>query len=275
MKKIALAGGPICYRDAGDGPPVVLLHGWGGSSRYWQTTMEALAASHRVYAPDLPGYGESPPLPDVASNERLAALVIEFADALGIERFALNGHSFAASIAVYLAAGWPERVDRLVLTCAGTYRNTRERHIVNLVHHMMAGWMQLRRPWMGRQRWIYRGIARRFFYRVPEDDALLRANFADFLRMDRRAAVEGAASAGNATYNATLQRVTTPTLVIGARQDRIMPTVGTPFVAELIPHSRLVWIERCGHLPMIERPDEYNRVVCDFLIGTQRHAEAR
>lgn len=273
MQQITLTHGTVYYRQAGRGSPVLLLHGWGGSSRYWQTTIQHLSASHQVYAPDLPGYGASPPLADRASNERLAALVIEFADALGIESFDLNGHSFAASIAVYVAAGWPDRVKRLMLTCASTYRNERERRVVQMVHHVMAGWLRLRQPWMAHQRWIYRSVAQRFFYRVPADDELLRENFVDFLRMDRRVAIEGAQSAGSPAYNTALQRVGTPTLVIGARQDMIMPTSGTPFVAALIPDSRLIWIDHCGHLPMIEQPEEYNRVVCEFLNGAQIHTD--
>jgi pimeloyl-ACP methyl ester carboxylesterase len=56
-----------------------------------------------------------------------------------------------------------------------------------------------------------------------------------------------------------------PVLVVGARQDQIMPTVGTPYLASLIPDQRLHWIERCGHLPMLERPAIYHRLLRQFL----------
>jgi pimeloyl-ACP methyl ester carboxylesterase len=58
-----------------------------------------------------------------------------------------------------------------------------------------------------------------------------------------------------------------PTLLIGARQDNVMRTAGTPYIAQLIPDCRLVWMERCGHLPMIERPDLYNRLLREFLLA--------
>lgn len=266
LASLPLWGGPVHYRDAGQGPrpPLLLLHGWGGSSRYWLSTMAALG-DRRVLAPDLPGFGESPPLRGQATAARLAELVVAFADALGLEQFDLNGHSFCASVAVYVAARNPGRVRRLALTCMSTFRDERERRIVQQVHHVMALWMALRRPWMARRRFFYRAIGSRFFYRTPADDRILQHAVADFLKMDERTAIETATSAGDAAINPALSAVACPTLVLGARQDRIMPPVGTPEVARLVPGSRLAWIERCGHLPMIERPDVYHSLLRAFL----------
>ncbi len=263
--------GPIFYREANSGPrpPLLLLHGWGGSSRYWRTTLATLGAERRILAPDLPGFGESPPMHGPATAERLAELVIAFADAMGLTQFDLNGHSFCASVAVYVAERYPQRVRRLVLTCMSTFRSEFERRMVDQVHHVMALWMALRRPWMGERRIIYRTAASRFFYRAPKDDAILRESFADFLKMDRRTALETAASAGEPHINQALQAVRCPTLVIGARQDKIMPPPGTPEVARLVPDSRLLWIEQCGHLPMVERPAEYHAALRAFLDDEQ------
>lgn len=266
---VTIWDGPVYYREANSGPrpPLLLLHGWGGSSRYWRATLAALGADRRVLAPDLPGFGDSPPLPGPASADRLAELVIAFADAMGFDQFDLNGHSFCASVAVYVTERYPQRVRRLVLTCMSTFRSEFERRVVEQVHNVMALWMALRRPWMAERRFIYRAIASRFFYRPPADDTVLRESFADFLKMDRRTALETAANAGDPHINQALQAVRCPTLVIGARQDKIMPPPGTPEVARLAPNSRLVWIEQCGHLPMVEKPEEYHRLVREFLDG--------
>lgn len=245
--------------------PLLLLHGWGGSSRYWGPTMRDFGADRRVVAPDLPGFGDSPPLEEAASAQRLADLVIAFADAVGIETFDLNGHSFCASVAIHIAARYPQRVRRLVLSCMSTFRSERERQLVEQIHHVLALWMALRRPWMARSRLFYRTVAKRFFYRAPADDAVLHAAFTDFLKMDSRTALESAASAGDAIINPTMASLTMPTLVIGARQDQIMPPAGMPEVARLIPDSRIVWVERCGHLPMIERPAVYHAALRAFL----------
>lgn len=265
LERIDLASGPVYYRRRGTGFPLILLHGWGGSSRYWGDTLERLATQRTVYAPDMPGYGVSPPIDDQVTPQRLADLLIEFADALGLEQFDLNGHSFAAGVACHLAARYPGRVRRLVLTCFSTYRNERERQIVNQIHHVMALWLNLRRPWMAESRLFYRAVAGRFFYRPPADDNLLRISFADFLLMDKRTALESAATAGAPEINPAMRAVQAPTLLIAARHDAIMPPPGAPEVARLIPNCRLSWIERCGHLPMIERPAIYHRLLTEFL----------
>jgi pimeloyl-ACP methyl ester carboxylesterase len=265
MERIDLPSGPVHYRVGGNGFPCLLIHGWGGSSRYWQGTIASLGDRHRFYAPDMPGYGASPPMQDVATPQRLAELLIAYADSLGLEQFDLNGHSFSAGVACFMAARYPERVRRLVLTCFSTYRSERERRVVNQVHHILALWMALRRPWMAQQRAIYRTAAGRFFYRPPSDDAILQESFADFLKMDKRVALESAANAGSLEINEALRAVQCPTLLIGGRQDAIMPPQGTPEVARLIPNCKLIWIERCGHLPMIERPEVYHRLVGEFL----------
>lgn len=258
---------PVLYRETGQGPrpPLLLLHGWGGSSRYWLPSLAAFGADRRVVAPDLPGFGESPPLRGPATADRLAEWVVAFADAMGLEQFDLNGHSFCASVAVYVAVRFPGRVRRIVLSCMSTYRDERERRLVSHVHNILALWMSLRRPWMAERRLFYRAVGSRFFYRLPDDDAVLRAAVADFLKMDRRTALESAGGAGDPAINRDLAALACPALVIGARQDNIMPPAGTPEVARLIPDSRLAWIERCGHLPMVERPELYHALVREFL----------
>lgn len=266
---LSIWDGPVFYREAGTAggarPPLLLLHGWGGSSAYWRPTLAALGGDRHILAPELPGFGESPPLKGDATPQRMAELVIAFADAMGLAQFDLNGHSFTASVATYIAVRNPGRVRRLVLTCMSTFRSERERRIVSQVHKMLALWMALRRPWMARVRPLYRSVGGRFFYRTPNNDALLQDAVGDFLKMDQRTALETAAGAGDPAINTSLAALRCPTLVVGARHDNIMPPAGTPEVARLVPDSRLVWIERCGHLPMIEQPDEYHRVLREFL----------
>jgi pimeloyl-ACP methyl ester carboxylesterase len=262
---ITVAGLPVHYRAAGSGPPLILLHGWGGSSADWTQTIAALATCRTLIALDLPGFGITPALAERPEGERLADFVLACADQMGLARFDLNGHSFAANIAIHLAARSPERVQRLVLTCFSTFRNERERLLVDSLHRILALWMTLRRPWMARRRRLMRLVAGRFYYRVPADDDLLRRSFEHFLRMERRTALESAASAGSRSLHPAMRAIRSPALLIGARQDQIMPTSGTPYAAALIPGCRLQWIERCGHLPMIERPHVYHRVLEKFL----------
>ena len=263
---IGLPGAQVRVRWAGSGgPALILLHGWGGSSRYWRHLLAEFAPSRLVIAPDLPGYGDSPPMQDAATPKRLAQVVLDLADRLGLAQFDLNGHSFSAGVAAHVAASAPDRVRRLVLTSFSTFRDERERQVVEQVHRLMEVWMNLRRPWMAERRWMYRVIGRRFFYRLPTDDQVLRDCVTDFLKMDRRVALESARSAGDKVITATLEAVRAPTLLVAARQDGIMPPVGAPVVARQVPNCTLHWLEGCGHLPMLEQPAEYEQVVKAFL----------
>lgn len=267
MLKINLPSGPIIhYRQIGAGPPLLLQHGWGGSSLYWQGTAAHLADIRTVYSIDLPGYGQSPPMiTDQATPQRLAELIIEFMDSLGLEQIELVGHSFGSNLVSYVAADNPERVPRLVLTCPATYRDNGERRMIKVVHRLMGLTLRLRRPWVGNMPTVYRRFSERFFYRLPKDQIILREGFEDFLRMDRRTATESAISAANEAVNDALQRIMVKTLIIGASNDQIMPRHGPSTVAQLIPGSRLVWIENCGHLPMVERPEVYHWLLRNFL----------
>lgn len=286
IQRVDLSGGPIAYRQEGNGPPLILVHGWGGSSRNWQSSLKRLSDIRSIYALDLPGYGDSAPLKDVPNWERLANLLIEFANALKIEQFDVNGHSFGAGIAAYVAARWPKRVNNLVLTCFSTYRNEVERRVVEqflsqmgLSLAMWQPWMALWEPWMALwQPWmvwmggvtsIYQSLAWRFFYRVPSDERVLREGLEDFLRMHGRTAVANAASASDPKLHAILSEIALPTLLVGARQDMIMPPSGVEVVAHLIRDCQLMWIDQCGHLPMIEQPDEYHKLLRSFFMNGQ------
>jgi len=227
-----------------------------------------------VYALDLPGYGQSPPMiVEPATPERLSRLVVEFSEAMRLDYFDVVGHSLGASIAAYIAAAWPERVSHLVMTCAGTYRNKYERRLVAIMHRLMTVWLRLRQPWMLRVPLAYRRIASHFFYKMPEDDALLRECVADFLNMDRRAAKDSAIGMVGHTLVPVLRQINVPTLVIGATNDKLSPRYGPPSVARLIKESQLAWIEQCGHLPMLEQPDVYHGLIGDFLLEDSTRTE--
>lgn len=289
MQTIELSHGLIHYQYQGTGEPLILLHGWGGSSRYWQQTMEFFAPFRRVYLFDLPGYGESPPLPqEEISAERFARVIIEAADQLGIEQFELNAHSFGSSIAILIAANYPERVRKLVLTCFSTFSSEMERRMVEQLLSQMGlsvamwqPWMALWHPWMAFwQSWIsllqpppvaasvptvYQSIAWRFFYSMPTNDSMLRDFFQDFLKMDQVTSLQSIMSVLKPEINDAMRRILAPTLLVASRQDMIMPPSGVPIVAQLIPKCRLEWIEHCGHLPMIERPSVYHKLIRSFL----------
>jgi 2-hydroxymuconate-semialdehyde hydrolase len=111
--------GRIHVADRGRGHPVLMIHGLLASSRMFESLLDRLPEGLRGLALDLPGFGESTPGPGYAPSwDGFARLAIETADALGLERFDLVGHSLGGGIAIVVAALWPERVRRLVLVDA-------------------------------------------------------------------------------------------------------------------------------------------------------------
>ncbi|MCU0490294.1 MAG: alpha/beta hydrolase [Chloroflexaceae bacterium] len=284
FERAAIAGGNLAYRRAGKGPPLLLIHGWGASSRYWLPTFDYLADVRSLYAPDLPGFGDSPPGNGYASVEYLAERVVALADHLGLDQFDINGHSLGAAVAAAVAARWPRRVKRLVLTCFAAPRDTLERLLFATSHvqseataRLLRPWLELWRPWLALWQpalavaWstppLAQAVVGNFVHQLPNDQRMLQAGISDLTRMDVLTAFESAANVGAPGLLAALPRITVPTMLIGGRQDRVMPPSGVEVVAQLMPNSRLAWVEACGHVPMVEQPVVYHGLVREFLEG--------
>lgn len=279
---VTLSSGPVVYRQAGQGFPLLLIHGWGGSSRYWQDTLERFADMRSMYALDLPGHGDTPPLRDETSTERLATLVIEFADALGLQQFDLDGHSLGGAVAVYIAARQPERVRKLVITSLGIFRSSFEQMVWHQTYLQMSLTMMLWRPWLLPWRpwlklwqpWIdwfvsqppvYRMLASPFLHQMPVDERMLLEGALEFLRADRLTALENAISAGSPAFLPALRKVTAPALLVYGDQDLIIPRSGAECLAQEMKSCHLVELHACGHVPMIEKSTEYHQLVRAFL----------
>ncbi len=116
VRRIRVGDHEIAYREEGSGPPLLLVHGWPLSSATWRKVVPGLAATHRCIAPDLLGAGCSRARPgESLSLGTQAGIVLGFADALGLERFALVGHDSGGSVARAVAVAAPDRVTNLVL----------------------------------------------------------------------------------------------------------------------------------------------------------------
>ncbi len=282
LKGILLGKQPLYYRTSGTGFPLILLHGWGGSSRYWHSTMAAMSDSHTSYALDLPGYGQSPSMVRASSAARMAELVIAFADALGLAQFDLNGHSFGGAVACYIAARHPERVRRLILTCYGLMATEVEQLLVESIYintyplvEAIYPWLGLLQPWEDASKLLLAttslnpvllyAAVRPFFFDVPTNMAMVRIGYNEFLFMDQRTSLASTLSLGDPQLAVATHAIRQPTLLIGAQQDAIVLPGRLIRTAQVLPHSKLVWIELCGHAPMIERPDVYEQLVREFL----------
>jgi pimeloyl-ACP methyl ester carboxylesterase len=264
---------------------MLLIHGWGGSSAHWIWTFHGLADVSTMYAPDLPGYGETPPLRGPTNIARMAACIIEFADAMGLEQFDLNGHSFGGGVAVYLAAHYPERVRRLILTCYGTLANDVRALMMDQLYAPLSlgvqfwhPWLRFSQPWINLwQFWLVNAgymplvpwsAARPFFYTMPSDAEMLREGYREFVMMDQQTALENSISLGNPALRSALQQLAMPTLFIAGVQDMVVWPDLVANAQRVVRNSRIAWIHQCGHVPMIERAESYNDALRAFVISS-------
>jgi len=277
---LRMSHGNLVYRQAGQPflPPLLFIHGWGGASRYWSRAMDALSDAFHCYAPDLPGFGLSAPLGESNSSAAahsphshrgLAGVVAEFLDALGIARCDVIGHSYGSGVAVALAAMQPHRVRRLILSNFSTFRNERERRLIALMHSVTGLMVGARRlPFAGSDGFA-RVLGNRYFHRLPDDPLVLRQGLEDFMQMDARTADLTVKQSLSWETPHDLSRLPMPVLLIHCRNDQIMPPRNADYTASLAPHGQLIWIDECGHLPMVEKTDEFVRIVKGFLLDDQ------
>jgi pimeloyl-ACP methyl ester carboxylesterase len=270
LKRVELDGASVNYVEIGEGEPLLFIHGVSGC---WQNWLENLphfaAAGRRCVALDLPGFGASP-LPEwPIEMGRYGDLVREFCEAVGIEGAAVVGNSMGGLVAVELALGAPELVERLVLVSAAGIINTwrpEERAVVT------AWWWQRMAPFFadrGRQI-VARPRLRRVVFgsivRYPNrlaDDLLVEQILGGLRQADGfEAALVDLITTDVREQIATLAM---PTMIVWGMSDRVVPVNAAASYHRRIPHSRLEIFERTGHVPQLERPLRFNAVLEDFL----------
>ncbi|MGW4808525.1 alpha/beta fold hydrolase [Kitasatospora sp. NPDC004272] len=259
----------IRVHEAGQGHPVVLLHGGGPGATGWSNyspNIEALSRHFRVIAPDLPGWGDSDPV-DFATYDHVDA-VCQLLDAMGVERAAFVGNSMGGHTALRLAVERPERVSHLItmgppiqmkpfLFGAGggpteglkimyeTYSDASPEGMRRLVEVMVYDQARFATPELC-------ALRSEAALRRPEHLANI-------------AAVAPKAPIPIWLDLAKVSGITAPALLIHGRDDRVVSFESSLFLAANIPNSRAHLINRCGHWAQLEHADEFNRLVTDFV----------
>lgn len=225
----------------GQGPPVILLHGLSGSHRWWRFTVPALEDRFEVHVPEMIGFGGSRGADRQPTIPEMAELMVRWLDAAGIERTAFVGHSMGAQVGVHLAARWPERIDRLVLTSAAGV----PRSLSPLQAARLAADLAWPRAW-GRPRF-------------------LPTIAADAARAGPRTLLAAIARVLEDDIRPLLGRVEAPTLLIWGENDPITPLRDGELMARQLPHARLVVLKNAAHNPMADRPGRFNAELLRFL----------
>lgn len=253
------------YREeAGEGPAVVLVHEAIADSRMWDPQWETFPTAHRTIRFDQRGYGRSPIEPGVYSH---AGDLVALLDVLGLDRTSLVGGSLGGRVALEVAVAQPERIEKLVLMDAGLPGHAWS-------EETQAGWAE-------EEAALERGdldaaveVNLRMWVDGPHRsaanvDADMRARVGE---MQRRAFELQMAVAEDAReellvpdLSDRLEEVRAPTLVLTGDEDHDDIQSIANLLAEKIPDARRTSIPRAAHIPSLERPDEFDRVVLDFL----------
>jgi len=257
----------IYLRDEGDGPPLLLLHGFPFTHHSFRAVIGPLARRHRVLALDLPGFGDSDRPPAFAYD------VVAYADAMatllrevGAVPAAAIGHGFGAVVAVAVAVLHPGTLRRLVLVSS----DLQVQPLSALAR--LASRDGLIGAWLFKLTFTRETLARRLrrdVYRDPStaDDELVDRVWEPLARPGAfEAARRLLGTMGSMEPNAELPpRLACPSLVVSGQDDRIVAPQRTRLLAAEIPGSRAVTIAGCGHCPHEERPAEFLEAVMPFL----------
>jgi pimeloyl-ACP methyl ester carboxylesterase len=272
LRRVALPGAEIGCVEMGEGRPLLLIHGISGSWQNWLETIPHLARSHRVIAPDLPGFGSSPMPSWKIDMPAYGRLIHDLCEKLGIGSGAtIVGNSLGGFVAAEAVTTAPERFERLVLVSAAGIINT----------------------WAPEQRavataYVWKTLSPVFARRSREVVArprLRQAVFGRVIRYPNRLQPElvfeqissglthcpGFGDALHAAIDHDLRErlgaIEMPTLIVWGFDDRVIPVQAALSYHRRISHSRLEIFERTGHVPQLERPRRFNALLDEFLAG--------
>ena len=261
----------IAYLDVGTGPPVVLIHGFGGSMWQWEHQQHALSQHFRVLTLDLPGSGFSDiPEIDYRPNQ-LLDFCVGFMDAVKIQQATLVGNSMGAGLAIGMALEHPTRVSKLVLI-DGLPQNVMEKltspSFKRAIKTRVPSWLVSIGNWL-----FGRLIVESVLKEIVHDPALLTPAVIERSNRNRQRpgllkalmAVKETLPLWESGLSTRISSLTHPTLVIWGEEDRVFPIAVGEELHQTIQGSRFTRIPNAGHIPQWEQPDLVNRELIPFI----------
>jgi pimeloyl-ACP methyl ester carboxylesterase len=259
MSSIVTDRGVVHYEAYGRGRPVILLHCWLGSWSYWLSTMEALSDTHKTYALDFWGFGESGTRGEHFRVSDYVEMVVQFMDRLGLQRAPVMGHSMGGTVSLSLTLAHPDRVQKVAVVgspvagdgLALMLKLASKKALAALAYKLpgvLPLGVRLSSPFLTRD-W-------RTWYQMFEKD-LSRTTLKSFHY--------SIASLRETDLRPRLREIRVPVLGIYGRNDRIVnPNQGELLAGGVMP-AQVAYFEHSGHFPMLDEPDRFHRALRDFL----------
>ena len=276
LDKVSIHGHEVSFLTAGDGPVVLLIHGVAGSSRAWREVIPALAAGHRVIAPDLLGHGESAKPVGDYSLGAFASGLRDLLGVLGVERATLIGHSLGGGVTLQLAYQHPEMCERIVLVDSGGLG--REVSWILRAASLPGAelvWPVLFHPFLRDRGDRFSRFLSRHGLRSARAAEMWRSyrsltepeNRRAFARTLRSVIDPGgqSVSAMDRLYLAAA----VPTMIVWGQNDPIIPVAHAYAAHSAIEGSRLEVLADVGHFPHVEAPERFVALIGDFLATTE------
>ncbi len=237
------------------GQPVLFLHGWLGSWRYWYPTIEVVGQSFRTYSFDFWGFGDSRRKHVQESIQNYSDQVVRFLDHLGIERIPLVGHSMGGMVALQTAMRYPERIERVVTVGAPINGASLSLLLkltdISMFANIFATW-----PWLRRNLF-------RFFLGEARDPAVSEI-IDDSLKSSANTLRQAVNSMMHTDLRPDLPTLRVPTLIMhGGRDDIVDPRQANLFDA--VPCAEVAMLPNSRHFPFLDEPDLFNDMLLHFL----------
>ncbi len=258
------------YRVAGEGPPLLLLHGLGASFVTWRDNIGPLSRAFRVYAVDLPGHGDSDK-PDMDySPETVVRYTVRLVQALKLDRPAIIGNSVGGTLGLLVALQHPGLVSRLIVVGSPGFGKEVSLYVRLAALPVLGDVLESSRV----------GGTRYMLYNVFYDRSFVTPGLLNELYRSRQMPGAKEAVVRTLRHSVTpmgvrrryilldqLARLDIPLLVVWGSHDRILPVAHAYRVPAVAPQARLAVFDCCGHWPHMEKAEDFNALALQFLSG--------
>ena len=240
MSVVLLNDAMVHYEVLGRGRPVIFLHGWVGSWRYWISSMQVTSTSYRAYALDLWGFGGTAHKKDRYNIKGQSQLVRSFLTAMGIGKIALVGHGYGAIVALDFTSTYPSIVDRVMLTNCSLDEKATNKKLFSDTPEALANWLTADLP-----------NAQAALSEAKKTDA-------DVFQLNRKE------TSSYELFNA-VNRQHTPCLLVSSAQDKLVAPPNMTHIDSLSDFGHHILLNESGHFPMLDSTAIFNRLLTDFL----------